>query len=228
MTQNAVAEFARAARQRSSFDPRGNTYILFGFLWGLAADVLVFGRPGAVSSVTESTLFAPFFHGLGHLPLLAVMPLLLAWVFGTMGTIRSNQAEYQQRTLRLLDREVRHRTRNLRDMYLEAVLSLSSAIEAKNPYTHGHCRRVFAFAHAAGERLDLSEQDMETLEYACYVHDIGKIGLADSILDKPGRLTGDEYALVKEHSARGESILAPITGFGEVATLVRWHPCVTG
>jgi len=220
---NVVAEFVQAARLRNSIDCVRNPYVGFGFLWGLAGDLAVFGRPGAVSSVTESAMFAAPFQGWGHLPLVAALPLLMAWVFGTMGTVRWQHAEHRRRTLVLLDREVRHRSRSLRDMYLQAVLSLSSAIEAKNHYTHGHCRRVHGFAQAAAVRLGVSEQEREVLEYACYLHDIGKIGLPDAILDKPGRLTESEYAAVQEHSVRGEAILAPITGFEHVSALVRQH-----
>ncbi len=223
MRYKVIQEFLQAARKPESFDPIGNTYVGFGFLWGVAADVLIFGRPGVESVVATGAVFASSFQGAGQLPVLAALPLLMGWVFGTMGTVRAEHAHHQRRTLRLLDREVRHRTRSLRDMYLQAVLSLSSAIEAKNEYTHGHCRRVFAFAKAAAERLGCSERDLEMLEHACYVHDIGKIGLPDSILDKPGRLTDSEYDRVKAHSARGQEILAPITGFEEVALLVRWH-----
>jgi hypothetical protein len=218
-----ITEFLEAARRPASLDPIHNTYVGFGFMWGVAADLLVFGRPGAESTVATGAMLSGTFDGPGHILILAVLPLLMGWVFGTMGTIRAEHANYRRRTLKLLDREVRHRTRNLRDMYLQAVLSLSSAIEAKNEYTHGHCRRVFDYAQAAAEQLGVSEQDLETLEHACYVHDIGKIGLPDAILDKPDRLTKSEYDLVKQHSARGQEILAPITGFEDVALLVRWH-----
>ena len=223
MSQSIIREFLQAARRRASVDPIHNHYVAFGLMWGVAADLLVFGRPGAETAVATGSLLAAHFDGPGHVAILAVLPLLMGWVFGAMGTIRADHTAHQQRTVRLLDREVRRRTRSLRDMYLQAVLSQASAIEAKNEYTHGHCRRVFGYAKAIAEQLGLTERELETLEYSCYVHDIGKIGLPDDILDKPGRLTADEYETVKEHSARGQAILAPITGFGEVASLVRWH-----
>ena len=151
------------------------------------------------------------------------MPVVLGWTFGTLGTIRAEKEELQQRTLALLDAEVRHRTKSLHEMYLQTVLSLSAAIEAKNAYTHGHCRRVWAYARAAATEMGLGARELETLEYTCYLHDVGKIGLPDAVLDKPGRLTEDEYTQVKEHSARGGDIVQRISGFSTVAKLVRWH-----
>ncbi len=218
-----INEFLIAARRPASINPIQNSYVGFGVLWGLAADALLVGTPDPMSSYAAGSLFPIQTSAGWHLVGLALLPLLLGWVFGAMGTVRSEHAAHQARTLALLDREVRNRTQSLRDMYLQAVLALSSAIEAKNHYTHGHCRRVFGFAKAAAEGLCLDERQLETLEYACYLHDIGKIGLPDAILDKPGALTAAEFAQVKDHSARGQQILSSIAGFDEIADLVRSH-----
>lgn len=114
-----VAEFLRAARRPRSVDPRHNGYVVFGVLWGLIIDLLLFGRPGATTDLTRGPLMDAAFRGSGHLPLVAVCPLILGWVFGTLGTIRAEKDELQKRTLQLLDAEVRHRTRSLHEMYLQ-------------------------------------------------------------------------------------------------------------
>lgn len=214
-----LEEFARACRKRTSLDPLENSYVVFGLLWGIVFDLLLFGRPLGAEVVAS----APEVVAAGLSSVWLAPPLLMAWVFGTLGTIRREKDAFQHRTLVLLDEEVRLRTQSLRETYLESVLSLAAAIEAKNPYTHGHCRRVWGYARLAGTQLGLTEIQLEQLQLACYVHDVGKIGIPDAVLDKRGRLTDDEYATIKSHSARGGEIIDRISGFGPIAAMVRGH-----
>jgi putative nucleotidyltransferase with HDIG domain len=152
-----------------------------------------------------------------------IVPLLTAWIFGTMGTVRLEKEESRRRTIDLLESEVDARTEGLRDMYLQTVLALSAAIEAKHPYTFGHCQRVWGFASGIADRLGVPEEDLEVLRFACYLHDIGKLRIPDQVLDKTGPLSDGEFQAIKRHPLHGEAILKPIKGLRRVADLVRMH-----
>src|SRR6202040_3704377 len=87
----------------------------------------------------------------------------------------------------------------------ESVLfSLARSIEGKDPYTHGHCERLCEYSARLGEQLRLAEDQITALRRAGIVHDVGKIAVPDAILLKPGRLTPDEWTIIREHSLVGE------------------------
>src|SRR5258706_11606848 len=106
----------------------------------------------------------------------------------------------------------------------EAVLfSLARSIEGKDPYTHGHCERLAQYSARLGEHLQLSEEQLIALRRAGVVHDVGKIAVPDAILLKPGRLTVEEWALIKAHPIVGERICAPLKSFRFVLPVIRHH-----
>ncbi len=111
----------------------------------------------------------------------------------------------------------------LQEAYLATVRSLAAAIDAKDSYTHGHSDRVARFAAAVGERVGLSEDEHLALEFASYLHDIGKIGVSEQVLHKPGRLDQTERAQMREHPAIGATILEPVAFPWEIAPIVRHH-----
>jgi len=106
----------------------------------------------------------------------------------------------------------------------EAVLfSLALAIEARDPYTHGHCARLSEFSAHLGERIGLPDDDITSLRRAGIVHDIGKVAVPDAILLKPGPLTAEERAAIKQHPAVGERICSPLKSFRTVLGIIRHH-----
>jgi len=94
--------------------------------------------------------------------------------------------------------------------YFSTVKALARAIEVKDPYTHGHSERVTEYAMAIARQLGLSERDKKNIKYAAALHDIGKIGIARRVLDKPGALTEEEFTHIKTHPQLGESIMEPV------------------
>jgi HD-GYP domain-containing protein (c-di-GMP phosphodiesterase class II) len=104
--------------------------------------------------------------------------------------------------------------------YLNVIRALANAVEAKDPYTRGHSDRVVRYTQTIGSVFKLPVSDMEKLEVASILHDIGKIGISDQILLKPGKLTDDEYCLMKQHPIIGDRILQPIDSLKEVRTWV--------
>jgi putative two-component system response regulator len=106
----------------------------------------------------------------------------------------------------------------------EAVLfSLAHSIEARDPYTHGHCERLAEMSARMGERLGVPEEQIKALRRAGVVHDIGKVAVADSILLKPGPLTSDETKVMQKHPVVGERICAPLKTFRLVLPIIRHH-----
>ena len=101
---------------------------------------------------------------------------------------------------------------------------MANAIEAKDSYTQGHIERVANLAVAVGQRLGLSGTDLTALKYGGFLHDIGKIGIELSILNKPGPLDEDEWNKVKEHPLTGYRICQPMKStLGKALTIVRSH-----
>ncbi|HEX5504824.1 MAG TPA: HD domain-containing phosphohydrolase [Thermomicrobiales bacterium] len=107
--------------------------------------------------------------------------------------------------------------------YADVIRALVAAVEAKDPYTRGHTERVTALAVHIGEGLGLSPERLRVLGQAALLHDIGKIGVPDAILQKPGPLTDEEFAVIREHPARGHAIIAGVRGLTAEVGGVRHH-----
>lgn len=107
--------------------------------------------------------------------------------------------------------------------YFSTVRALILAIEARDPYTRGHTDRVTKYALETAKELNIPETELEVLRYACEVHDIGKISIPDSILNKPGRLTPAERAMVELHSVKGTEMLQPLEFLRPGLLIIRHH-----
>ena len=101
--------------------------------------------------------------------------------------------------------------------------ALINAMEAKSPYLRGHSHRVAAVAATLAAELDLAEEVVEQIRLAGHLHDVGKIGVREYVLDKPGALTVQEFAHVKEHVSIGLNILSPLPQLGPVLEFVAQH-----
>jgi putative two-component system response regulator len=106
----------------------------------------------------------------------------------------------------------------------ESVLfSLARSIEGKDPYTHGHCERLAEYSTRLGRQIGLAEDDVTALRRAGIIHDVGKIAVPDAILLKPGRLTEEEWKIVRAHPVIGERICEPLKSFRLVLPIIRHH-----
>lgn len=112
---------------------------------------------------------------------------------------------------------------NLVSNFYGILKSLVSALEAKDPYTRKHSERVTQYAIAIAVEMNCAEGQIESLRTVGYLHDIGKIGIADRILNKPSGLTPDEYELIKKHPVIGESIVAELGLNKEQRAIIRHH-----
>lgn len=101
--------------------------------------------------------------------------------------------------------------------------SLASALDARDPYTAGHSRRVSEYSVAIAKQMNVSAEDCETIRIGALLHDIGKMGISDAILRKPAALTETEVALIREHPVIGRRILEGIAGFDRFLPVVELH-----
>jgi putative two-component system response regulator len=122
-----------------------------------------------------------------------------------------------------LQQKVDEQAQKIRKSYLNAVTALAFALEAKDKYTSGHSERVASISVAIGKELALPDVFIERMRIAGWIHDIGKIGIPEAILNKPGRLTPEEFLLVKSHCEIGERILRPIVEDDDVLSIVKHH-----
>lgn len=111
----------------------------------------------------------------------------------------------------------------MRKIYLDTIRTLAATIDAKDPYTHGHSERVSRMAVQLARKLDFEEPEIEYLEYAAILHDIGKIGIEDSILGKKDRLTEEEYKKIKRHPIIGANIVKSIEFLEKCSNTILYH-----
>ena len=111
----------------------------------------------------------------------------------------------------------------LENAYLELVETLRLAVEAKDKYTRGHSDRVSAYSVLLGEKLGLSTRKLKTLRIGGVFHDVGKIGVPDSILLKENGLNDNEYAEIKKHTVVGADILQPVSYFKNILPIIKYH-----
>lgn len=122
--------------------------------------------------------------------------------------------------LALYREELREKVRRLDR---EALFILVEAIEARDPYTGGHSRGVRELSVKLGKKIGLDEEELKKLEYASYLHDVGKIKVPDFILRKPGKLTEEEYNVIKLHTIWGEDIVKNFSVFKGISSIIRYH-----
>jgi putative nucleotidyltransferase with HDIG domain len=120
-------------------------------------------------------------------------------------------------------RELLQSTRKLEESLIETIETLNAAVEARDPYTAGHSQRVRRVGLAIGRELSLPTRRLGVLANACLFHDIGKIGMPDSILTKPEPLSPAEAAVMREHAARGAEIVARISSLHDSVPAIRHH-----
>ena len=129
----------------------------------------------------------------------------------------------QMNLIRKINIELKDTYQKLENAYMESIETLRYTVEAKDSYTRGHSDRVSEYSILIGKQLGLSEKDINTLRIGGLFHDIGKIGVPDSILLKDSRLTDDEYSEIKNHPTIGAHILSNATIFQDVLPIVKHH-----
>ena len=183
---------------------KGNGYTLAGLVFAMLC-VLI-----EALSTYFVVLISGIFIGIG-------MTILL--VLNLVKTIHDIQAMERSRQKIEMD----ERRNQMEAISLQMMQTLSTTIEAKDEYTRGHSHRVAEYAVLIAEELGWDKKEIRNLRNAAHLYDIGRIGIPDSILNKPTRLTEEEYAVIKEHTIIGAEILKNITLIDHVKEVARSH-----
>ena len=112
---------------------------------------------------------------------------------------------------------------DIHNIFLDYIKSIAAALDERDTYTHGHSQRVAELCIEIGKELRLSDGEMEFLELSATIHDIGKIGIEESVLNKPGKLTDEESSAIKSHVIKGSKILEPMSRLHALMPGVRNH-----
>lgn len=131
---------------------------------------------------------------------------------------RNLEAEVEKQTQKAKERQMK-----LERLSLQTIKTLAKVIDAKDPYTNGHSIRVAEYSVMLAERMGYSEEELTKVRYVALLHDIGKIGISDDIINKASGLTPEEYAVICAHPMIGGKILKNITEIPDIAIGARWH-----
>ncbi len=110
-----------------------------------------------------------------------------------------------------------------RELFLGSIRMLAAAIDEKDPYTRGHSGRVAKYSLIIGQHLRLPEEELDKIRISALLHDVGKIGVDDRVLKKPGSLTAEEFALMKQHPSKGANIMRPVAQLKEMLPGIELH-----
>ncbi len=154
-----------------------------------------------------------------NLAALAPIGLLLAILYASYGTL---SVAFFFGPL-LVARYSFQRYIDIRETYIQTIRALIRALEAKDYHTRGHSERVSRYSVEIGKRMGLGDEQLELLQYVGILHDIGKIGIRDAVLKKPGIFTADEYGEMQKHPTIGAEIIKEIRLLGQSASWVRYH-----
>ncbi len=134
-------------------------------------------------------------------------------------SLKEEQARYQE----ALEAQVKEITAKLNNSVIQTVGSLIMAIEEKDKYTRGHSHRVAFYSSMVAQTMNLNNEEKKELEYAALLHDVGKIGISEQILNKPGRLNQVEYEIIKTHPSKGVKILEPLKFLDNILPIIEAH-----
>jgi HD-GYP domain-containing protein (c-di-GMP phosphodiesterase class II) len=122
-----------------------------------------------------------------------------------------------------LVRKLKQALRQNQELFLETIRTLAAAIDAKDPYTRGHSERVSSYSMAISRHLGINQDEVFRVHIAAILHDVGKLGIRESILNKPGGLSDDEFEVMRQHPAIGAQIMSPIRMLKDIIPGIRNH-----
>jgi len=122
-----------------------------------------------------------------------------------------------------LVRKLKQALRQNQELFLETIRTLAAAIDAKDPYTRGHSERVSSYSMAISRHLGLNQEEVFRVHIAAILHDVGKLGIRESILNKPGGLSDEEFEVMRQHPSIGAQIMSPIRMLKDIIPGIRNH-----
>lgn len=194
----------------------GNTTMVFTYIFPLLSLIVLYHQPSLVLMVGIVSLAANLLYdvklyvsGMITMESSRDVEIQLALIFLCFGFLYVASRLYDdiQRQNAQYLREIEEKNREIQRVMLDTTTTIVNIIDAKDEYTRGHSQRVSEYSAAIARELGYSEHEINDVRYVALMHDIGKIGIPDSVLKKPGRLNVDEFSQVKEHVAIGARIL---------------------
>ncbi|MCR5451139.1 MAG: HD domain-containing protein [Lachnospiraceae bacterium] len=135
----------------------------------------------------------------------------------------TKKLQLNKETLDNKAKELTTKNDQLREMTMQTIMTIANTIDAKDEYTRGHSRRVSEYAVAIAAEMGFTGDELQNIRFIGLLHDIGKIGVPDNVLNKPGRLTDEEYQLMKDHTIIGGEILKDITMIDKLDVGAKYH-----
>ncbi len=180
---------------------------------------------GAYEIYADPRPMESFLDGRKHVVWLVVALVFLALYAALALLVRRASLTLRRQTVALKKRslELMESYRRLEVSSLEAIETLNATVDAKDPYTAGHSQRVREIALAVARELEIAPERLDAVRVAALLHDIGKLRVPDTILLKPGRLTKDEYEVIKRHPSDGANIVCKLGRLREAVPLIRHH-----
>jgi len=135
----------------------------------------------------------------------------------------ANTFNHMSSDLELFVQQLKDAAEQNRQLFLDSIRMIAAAVDEKDPYTHGHSERVSRYSVLIARNLDLTEEEVDRIRISALLHDIGKIGIEDKILKKPGVLTPDEFAVMKQHTQKGAAIAGRVAQLHEMVPGIELH-----
>ncbi|MEZ7891176.1 MAG: GAF domain-containing protein [Candidatus Wallbacteria bacterium] len=201
---------------------------------GVSGLVISTKEPVTIFNINDDKLVKDrnYFQSLGLVSILAVPLIVRDTAIGVISCFFKKHHRFSQSEINLLQTLASHAAIALEnaklygDMqknYTSTITALSAAIDAKDHYTHGHSKNVMEYAVAIATEMKLSKEEIETIRFAGLLHDIGKIGISEVILQKRGHLTDDEFNIISSHPKLGLSIMNEVGFLKKIAPLTYHH-----
>ncbi|MCF0129594.1 MAG: HD-GYP domain-containing protein [Pseudobutyrivibrio sp.] len=218
----------------------------FAILWSIFIPTVLMSFISVLYGLAESIYLELLFIALFHTPLRGMMmvgkysdtfmnryPILYGTFVLVVGIAMVNyhraslkQLEYEQQILEKAE-SLKHKSQETKEKYVrlsfEMIKTLINAIDAKDQYTHGHSERVARYSLMLADKMKLEPEKLDNIYIAALLHDIGKIGVSDTIINKDGKLTADEYDNIKQHPVLGSQILTNISEMPVAVIGAKYH-----
>lgn len=210
----------------------GSTAMVFTYIFPLLSLIVLYHQPKLVLAMGILSLLANIVYDIrlyaeGSITLanskdieiqMALIILCFAFLY-----VASRMYDSIQRKNNEYLQEIEAKNRKIQTVTLEAISTIANIIDAKDEYTQGHSRRVAEYATLLASKLGYSNDEVEKVRYIALMHDIGKIGIPDSVLKKPDRLTDEEYEIMKHHVDIGDRILHEYTVITDLFKGAKYH-----
>ena len=211
----------------------GKSILVCTYILPLLSLLVLYHRPklilatGALSLVANIAVIPKFYDpeyngGMGNSDVIEMQLGLITLSFVGSFIAARIYDQITQKNEEYLEK-LNEQNEKIQNMTVQTITTVANALDAKDSYSEGHSRRVAVYAAQIAEKLGFSKEDVRNVRIIALLHDIGKIGVPDSVLNKPGRLTDEEFALMKQHAAIGSEILKDIDMITGIAIGARFH-----